>query len=225
VTCILLIEDDSTLGDLLRVELDRAGYECVWARDASTGLDAFHAHHPALVLLDLMLPDYSGFFVLERLREVSQVPVIVLTARHLSSDKVRGLDLGADDYMTKPFWNEELLARVRARLRRNTAPQAARRVSFGAVCIDLDARTVTISGETEHLSPTEYALLVYLVERDGRAVRGEQLAEAVLTGEDTTRTALQTHVSRLRRKLGEDGQRIRTVWGIGYRFDSGDDDA
>jgi DNA-binding response OmpR family regulator len=220
---ILLVEDDPTLGEMLKRELESATYEVEWAEDAASGLAAFHRQPPDLLLLDLMLPDTSGFVVLEKVREVASTPVILLTARHMNQDKVRGLDLGADDYVTKPFWNDELLARIRARLRRKegeSAPSRKRRV--GAVLVDLDARSVSVGGASAHLSPTEFALLAYLLERDGRAVRSEQLIEAVLTGEESTRQALQTHMSRLRKKLHEDGERILTVWGIGYRVDTSD---
>lgn len=220
---ILLIEDDAALGAMVRNELEIAGYSCTWAETGAAGLVAFGERAPELVLLDLMLPDHSGFVVLEHIRQRSQVPVIVLTARHVNEDKVRGLDLGADDYVTKPFWTEELLARIRARLRRNPAPSSGNRRSFGRLAIDFDARTVTVGTEPAHLSPTELDLLGYLVERAGRAVRSEQLIESVLVGEEGTRQALQTHMSRLRKKLGDEGGRILTVWGIGYRFDEGGD--
>lgn len=216
---ILLVEDDPTLGELLETELIRAGYSCSWSQDGTGGLAHFEAKEPDLVLLDLMLPDQSGFSVLSKIRESSQVPVIVLTAHNMSEDKVQGLDLGADDYVTKPFWNDELLARIRARLRRPTAAKEDARHSFGAVEIDLDARTVVVAGAEARLTPTEFELLEYLVMRLGRAVRREQLVSAVLRGDEATEQALQTHISRLRRKLKADGGRIRTVWGIGYRLD------
>lgn len=206
---------------MLRLELESAGYPCRWARDAAAGIEAFGEAAHALVLLDLMLPDQSGFDVLGRVRAISGVPVIVLTARHGSADKVRALDLGADDYVTKPFWTEELLARIRARLRRIPPPAEARDLSFGRLRIDRLGRTVTISGTVAHFSPTEFEVLLYLAERAGRSIRSDQILAALPTGDDATRTGLQTHVSRIRKKLGPEGGRIGTVWGIGYRFEEG----
>ncbi len=224
---ILLIEDDQSLGGLLEVELRRAGHDCTWAMDAFSGLSRFRAVDPELVLLDLNLPDHSGFDVLEQIRVDSLVPVIILTARNRNDDKVRGFDLGADDYVTKPFWHEELLARIRARLRR-PAPQEGgsdRIRRHGVLSVDLEGRTVSVAGKVPHLTPTEFDLLAYLLHREGRAVRRQQLIDDVLVGEESTETALQTHISRLRRKLGEAGPRISTVWGIGYRFDGDSSDA
>ncbi len=217
---ILLIEDDLALGSLLQAELLRAGYLCVWKQNVSEGLAEFQRQEPDLLLLDLMLPDGSGFQVLKQVRSQSQVPVIILTARNLSEDKVMGLDLGADDYVTKPFWNDELIARIRARLRRPTAVAGeAQSLTMGRVEADLAARRVLVDGAEKRLTPTEFNILEYLLKRRGRAVRREQLQAAFLKAEESPEQSLQTHVSRLRRKLGPDGKLIRTVWGIGYRID------
>jgi DNA-binding response OmpR family regulator len=217
---LLLVEDDPALGKSLLQTLVDGGHEARWETAALPGLEAARRWAPDLVLLDLMLPDRSGLEVLADLRAIA--PVIVLTARHSAADKVKGLDLGADDYVTKPFWNEELLARIRAQLRRERSSSA--RLQLGSLGIDLVARLVDVGGERIGLSPTEFDVLAYLVERRGRAVRAEQAVADLLSGDDATRQALQTHVSRLRKKLGAEGARIGTVWGIGYRFEVGDDD-
>lgn len=216
---LVLIEDDERLARQLLPALAHAGYPSQWAATAGEGLEAIKLHDPDLVLLDLMLPDGSGFEVLRALRAGSAVPVIVLTARLLGQDKVRALDLGADDYITKPFWTEELCARIRAVLRRGVlSPSAPDCLRFGAVEIDVGARAISVAGERKHLTVTEYDLMIYLAKRPGRVVLREHLIDAVLPGEDSAFEALQAHISRLRRKLGEDGKAIVTVRGIGYRF-------
>ena len=222
---ILLIEDDLSIGSLLRDELLRADYGCDWVTTAAEGMRAFDAVSPDLVLLDLMLPDGSGFRVLRHIRARSHVPVIILTARNLSEDKVQGLDLGADDYVTKPFWNDELLARIRARLRRPAVAVQVTCVDIGQTRVELEARRVLRAGVELHLTPTEFNLLQMLVERRGKAVRRELLIATCLQAEEAPEQSLQTHISRLRRKLGPDGAHIRTVWGIGYRLEAGEDAA
>jgi len=218
---VLLIEDDLDLGRLLRGELQRAGYRCRWATTAALALLEIERRRPDVTLLDLQLPDRSGFDLLPELRVRSAMPVIVVTARLLGHDKVRALDLGADDYITKPFWTEELLARLRAVLRRTRRDATAIDVQeFGTLRIDVPARQVSIAGDLRPLTPTEFNLLRHLARRPGQALRREQLVDAVLPKEGSATEALQVHVSRLRRKLGAEGWRIKTVWGIGYRLDS-----
>lgn len=217
---ILVIEDDRFLAEIVREELTRAGYTPTLTHDGASGLAAFQKREPDLILLDLVLPDRTGFSILAEIRTQSAVPVIILTSKDGGEEKVTGLDLGADDYVTKPFRTDELLARVRARLRRPTSarePYGTR--NFGTVEVDLGARTVTVSGEEAGLTPTEFKLLEVLLRRHGKAVKREQLIAALNGGDQATEQALQTHISRLRRKLGGDGEKIRTVWGVGYRLD------
>ncbi len=218
---IVLVEDDERLANQLLPALEEAGLSVVWAKNVRSGLTTINEQRPSLVLLDLNLPDGSGLDLLRELRRRDGVPVIVLTARLLGEDKVAALDLGADDYVTKPFWNDELLARIRAVLRRQDRVRGPDRVlMFGQVHVDLEARTVQVGGVDAALTPTEYELLRYFLKREGEALRRDRLIEMVLLDEDASETTLRAHVSRLRQKLGEDGQRIRTVWGIGYRFDA-----
>ena len=221
---LLVVEDDRMVGETLCAELRGAGWTVTWARDVHQGrariVDPWDA-----ILLDLGLPDGSGLDLLRELRHAgSRVPVLVLTARVRGPDKVKALDMGADDYVTKPFWTEEVLARLRAVVRRSEgdAPPAARTLRLGSCVLNLDARRLTRGGEAIALTPTEYAILEYLAERLDRPVRRGQISDAVLEVEDAHESAIQAHVSRLRRKLGPDGGRLQTVWGIGYRLSPGE---
>lgn len=204
-------------------ELRGAGWTVTWARSAYDGRRRAPSDWDA-ILLDLGLPDGSGLDLLQELREAgSRVPVVVLTARVRGPDKVKALDLGADDYVTKPFWTDEVLARLRAVVRRSEgrAPAAARTVRIGGCVLNLDARRLTRGDQVVALTPTEYAILEYLAERIDRPVRRAQIGDAVLEVEDAHDSALQAHVSRLRRKLGPDAEHLQTVWGIGYRLSPG----
>lgn len=217
---LLVVEDDPRLGEALCGELRGAGWTVAWVRDAHGGRRRADEEWDA-ILLDLGLPDGSGFDVLAEIRAAGlRTPVIVLTARVRGPDKVKALDLGADDYVTKPFWTDEVLARLRAVLRRagGDAPPLARTVRIGSCVFNLDAQRLTRGDEEIALTPTECAILAYLAERLDRPVRRGQISDAVLEAEDAHDSALQAHVSRLRRKLGSDAEHLQTVWGIGYRL-------
>jgi two-component system response regulator MtrA len=214
---VLLVEDDQALGAQIVGHLRDAGLDPTWLRDGDQAgrveIGTFR-----LVVLDLMLPGTYGLDLLKRWRAGSDVPVIVLTARNDTHDKVRALGLGADDYVTKPFWPEELIARIRARLRR-PGLQRGDVLEVGALKIDLGGRTATLGGEGLELTRVEMDLLAALAKRAGSAVTRRALVEAALDpdkqgGERT----LDVHVSRLRKKLGEVGPEIATVWGIGYKL-------
>jgi two-component system response regulator MtrA len=215
---ILVVEDDAHLGAQIVERLEAEGYEVFWLRD---GAEAARVELTgvALVVLDLMLPGMYGLDVLKRVRERSDVPVLVLTARDHPADRVRGLELGADDYVTKPFWPEELVARVRARLRRPVMTRGDR-ITIGALAIDLAARRVEIAGAEVPLTRVEFDLLATLARRPGQAITRRALADAVLDPErEGGERTLDVHVSRLRKKLGAEGRRVATVWGIGYRLE------
>ncbi len=217
---VLLVEDDPELGPEIVRQLERAGYEATWIDDGERAL-AMDPDDYDLVLLDLVLPNAYGLDVLKRYRASSEVPVILLTARDHTADKVRGLSLGADDYITKPFWSEELLARVKARLRRPVMARAASVVRAGALEVQLDARRALVSGESVELTRVEFDLLEFLARNAGRAVTRAALVEHVLdAARDGNERTLDVHMSRLRKKLGGEGKRIATVWGIGYRLES-----
>jgi len=212
---VLIIEDDRELGAQLVKHLERAGLQSRWLADGRR-LEVADLANVDLVLLDLMLPSVHGLDVLKGLRELSDVPVLILSARNDTAEKVRGLKLGADDYMTKPFWPEELVERVRARLRR---PVLARdgTLQVGDLRIAKDRREVTVAGEPVALTKVELDILVALAERAGAAVARRALVERALDpdreGDERT---LDVHISRLRKKVG--GAVIQTVWGIGYRL-------
>lgn len=217
---VLLVEDDETVGAQIADRLRSAGFEPTWLRDGraarATDISPF-----ALVVLDLMLPGAHGLDVLKAYREAAaETPVLVLSARNETATKVRALELGADDYLTKPFWPEELLARVQARLRR-PALQRDQVFESGSLRVDLEARVVAVEGSPVELTRVEFDLLAALARRPGAAVSRHWLVNHVLDPEreGTTRT-LDVHVSRLRKKLGSAGARVATVWGIGYRLQS-----
>ncbi len=221
---IFVVEDDAAIAAGLVRGLRAAGFAVELAVEGHEGARRVLAAAPDLVVLDLMLPGDSGFTVLERIRAHSSVPVVVLTARAALDDRLRCLDLGAEDFLAKPFWMEELVARIRARLRlRDSAPR--RVIGFDDVEVDLDARTVCVAGQPVAFTRHEFDLLAYLVERPSRALARLQLADAALPieGDRDVRT-VDSHVARVRRKLGPVGAaRIATVWGIGYRFDPPED--
>jgi two-component system response regulator MtrA len=215
---VLLVEDDDRLGRQVVGHLEQAGCQVTWITDGAKAMaespDAY-----ALVLLDLMLPGAYGMDVLKKLRASGDVPVLILSARQEAQDRVRALQLGADDFLTKPFWPEELLARVKARLRRPVL-QRAGALTFGPLDLDVDGRRVEVDGEDVTLTKVEFDLLAALAKRPGTAVPRDWLAEHVLDPErDGTERTLDVHVSRLRKKLGAAGRQVVTVWGIGYRLD------
>lgn len=217
---VLLVEDDESLGTQVVAGLRSAGYDVEWVTRGDDAMTADFASF-SLVILDLMLPGAHGFDVLKALRtDHHHVPVLVLSARHDAADKVRGLELGADDYLTKPFWPEELLARVRARLRRPALADGGHTVALGPLRLDVDGRIVTVDGTRVDLTRVEFDLVAALARRPGTAVSRRWLAEHVLdpTRDGGERT-LDVHISRVRKKLGTAGRLLATVWGIGYRLD------
>lgn len=211
---VLLVEDDAALGAQIVGHLERAGFEVTWNKDGR--LDAIDPR-VRLVVLDLMLPGVFGLDLLKRLRADSDVPVLILSARNDTATRVRGLQLGADDYLPKPFWPEELVERVRARLRR---PQLQRgsAVVVGALAVDEEARTVTVGGEAVALTATELAILCALARKVGKPVTRTALVDVLDAGRDGAERTLDVHVSRLRKKLGREGARVATVFGIGYKL-------
>jgi DNA-binding response OmpR family regulator len=222
-TRILIVEDDSSIAAGLRMNLRHEGYECDLAADGEAGLRLALESAFDLIILDVMMPKMNGFEVLRELRRRgSEAAVIMLTAKSLEEDKVLGLELGADDYVQKPFGLPELLARVKAVLRRRTA-QAPAIVRFGDVEIDRGARRVTRAGEEVALSPREMSLLLFFLDHPGRALSRSQLIEGAwgYDYEGTDRT-VDNFVVSLRKKLEEDAEkpaRFLTVRGVGYRFE------
>ena len=213
---VLLVEDDEELGAQITSRLAGAGFEPTWWKAGrDLGRDALP--EVELVILDLMLPGTYGMEMLKQLRQHSVVPVLVLSARIDTADKVRALQLGADDYLTKPFWPEELLERVKARLRR---PGMARSgvIEAGPLRIDVERREASVGGAPLEPTRIELEILIALAERPGAAITRRALVERVLDPHrDGNERTLDVHVSRLRKKLG-DPALIETVWGIGYRL-------
>lgn len=219
MTRVLVVDDEGPIRRALQIGLGAQGYEVLIAADARTALDACREDAPDVVLLDLGLPDRSGFDVLRELRGWSEIPVIVVSARHGSTDKVDALDLGADDYVTKPFGMEELSARLRAAVRRAGTDE---RLVTDDFVVDLGARQVTRDGVPVRLTPIEWALLAALATRPGRLVSREQLLHEVWgpAYEEET-NYLRVHMANLRKKLEPDPSRPRhllTEPGMGYRF-------
>jgi two-component system response regulator MtrA len=216
---VLVVEDDERLGRQVVDSLAEAGYDPHWIREGrAVTPDAIEG--ASLVVLDLMLPGEHGLDVLKRLRRTSDVPVLVLSARNETADKVRALKLGADDYVTKPFWPDELLARVAARLRR-PALQRSTLVRSGGLSVDLDQRRVSVGGAPVDLTRVEFDLLAALARRLGSAVSRAWLAENVLDPDrEGGERTLDVHMSRLRKKLGAAAGAIATVWGVGYRLEA-----
>jgi len=222
---VLLVEDDTQLADVVRLYMEDAGFRVAVARDGLAGMQCFGERRPDLVILDLMLPGLDGWQVCRRIRAESRVPVLMLTARGDEEDRVRGFELGADDYVVKPFLPRELVARVRALLRRraDNAEQEREQISFPGLSVDRTQFSVFVGGVEVALTPKEFDLLWLLASHPGRAFQRDHLLERVW-GYDYAGDAhtLEVHVGRLREKLerGLPGQRwIKTVWGIGYKFE------
>ncbi len=224
-TSILLVEDDPGIRESLKDVLEGEGYRVTTAVDGVRAFELGTTEDPDLVVLDVMLPGMDGFEVLRRLREDGvETPVILLTARALERDRVRGLDLGADDYVVKPFALKELLARIRSRLRawdRERAIERGEAVRIGDLVVDFRARTAARDGEAVHLTPKEYDLLRFLVRNDGRALSRGELLAGVWDDEDVHSRVIDTAILGLRKKIETDPSRprfLRSVRGLGYRF-------
>jgi two-component system response regulator RegX3 len=222
---ILIVEDEESLADSVRYNLEREGYAVTVAVDGRRALEAFHAEPPALVILDLMLPEVSGLDVCRAIRAESDVPIIMVTAKDSEADKVTGLELGADDYVTKPFSVRELVSRVRANLRRTSMRAVSSlddSLTGGKVEMDVSRHEVRVAGDLLAFPPKEFELLETFLRRKGRLLTRDFLIEEVW-GPDyfgDTKT-LDVHVKRLRRKIEDDPHQpthLQTVRGLGYKF-------
>ncbi|RPH40131.1 MAG: DNA-binding response regulator [Planctomycetota bacterium] len=220
---ILVIDDEPELVKLLDYNLSKAGYLVLSARDGESGLAAARKHAPDAIILDVMMPGLDGWEVCKRLRQdpsTSALPVLMLTAKADEGDRVLGLELGADDYVGKPFGVRELLARVKALLRRSEVASTSPEVlKTGKIIIDSSRRTVMASGKPVALTATEFNLLKALAEREGRVISREDLL-SLARGDEVAvmdRT-VDVHVAALRKKLGKQGEMIETVRGVGYRL-------
>ncbi|MDP8911069.1 MAG: response regulator transcription factor [Actinomycetota bacterium] len=217
---VLVVEDEPSIASFVSLYLTNAGYRVLTAADGTQALAHVARHHPALIVLDLMLPDIDGIEVCRRVRQRSDVPILMLTARDEDVDKIVGLEVGADDYLTKPFNPRELVARVKSILRRTTGDGRSREKSAlrnGELLVDPARREVRVRDEEVQLAPKEFDLLWELLDHRGIVLTRDQLLERVwgYTFAGDTRT-VDVHVRQLRRKLGE-ASPIVTVWGVGYK--------
>ena len=216
---ILIADDEQLMRQLVINFLKPEGYEILEASDGKEALDIYDKEHPDLILLDVMMPGYDGWTVCREIPRESTVPIMMLTAKGEEIDQLFAYDLGADEYITKPFSPKILVAKIKALLRRSQNEQETHEADDG-VAIDRDARQVVIDGKNVDLSPTEYKLLNYLMSNTGKALSRRQILNQVWNYDyyGDLRT-VDTHINRLRIKLGDKGRYIRTVRGYGYRYD------
>jgi len=221
---VLIVEDDNNIAELLHLYLEKEGYETQVARDGGTAVEQFRTFQPDLVLLDIMLPVMDGWAVLKKLRETSKTPVIMLTAKGETTDKVSGLEMGADDYIVKPFVMKEVLARIHAVMRRAGGEEEpkAKKLSFDKLVINLDSYELLVDGKRVDTPPKELELLFHLASSPNRVFTRNQLLDEVwgfdYFGDSRT---VDVHIKRLREKLEDvsDQWRLKTVWGVGYKFE------
>ena len=219
---ILVVDDEARMRKLVADFLVRDGYEVLEAGDGEKAMDLFYADKDiALVILDVMMPKMDGWQVLREIRESSQVPVIMLTARSDERDELKGFDLGVDEYVTKPFSPRTLVARVEAILRRTTSQEENDKIELSGIVLDKSAHLVTVDGEPVELSFKEFELLTYFMENNGIALSREKILNSVWNYDyfGDART-IDTHVKKLRAKMGDRGSYIKTIWGMGYKFDT-----
>jgi len=227
---VLVVDDDRKTVELIRLYLERDGYRVIPAYDGREALDAYYRKQPDLVVLDLMLPHVAGLDICRTLREESKVPIIMLTARTTEDDKLAGLDMGADDYITKPFSPRELVARVRAVLRRSGENEPSQReVRYRNMIVDFARHEVRLDGSAVHLTPKEFKLLATLASEPGRAFsRLELLGRVFGLDYDGLERTLDVHVMNLRKKVEPDPSQptyVLTVYGMGYKFAEASDAA
>jgi two-component system, OmpR family, phosphate regulon response regulator PhoB len=222
---ILLIEDEPDIAEVLQYNLEKEGFEVAVAHRGDSGLEAIRRDPPDLVLLDLMLPGIDGLELsrmLKRDAATSRLPIVMLTARSEEVDRIVGLELGADDYISKPFSPREVVLRVKAVLRRlQPEPEetASDRIEVGGIQLDISGHQLRVRGKEAPLTATEFRLLRLLMERGGRVqTRGQLLSDVWGYAEDIDSRTVDTHIRRLRRKLGPEADRIETVIGVGYRL-------
>jgi two-component system phosphate regulon response regulator PhoB len=220
---ILLIEDEPDIGEVLQYNLEKEGFEVAVERRGDAGLESIRKEPPDLLLLDLMLPGVDGLEltrVLKRDPATARLPIVMLTAKGEEVDRIVGLELGADDYISKPFSPREVVLRVKAVLRRSQHEEtAAERLEIGGIELDVSAHQLRVRGRETPLTATEFRLLRLLMERAGRVqTRGQLLSDVWGYAEDIDSRTVDTHIRRVRRKLGPEAGRIETVIGVGYRL-------
>jgi DNA-binding response OmpR family regulator len=220
---ILVVDDDRNICEVIKLYLQKEDFKVTLAYDGQAGLEAFERNTPALVVLDIMMPRKDGWEVLKQIRKSSSVPVIMLTAKGETFDKVLGLELGADDYIVKPFDPKEFIARVKAVTRRaGMQEEENKQINYDGLNIDISNYTVTYKGEVVEMPPKEIELLFFLASHPNKVYTREQLLQQVWDFEffGDSRT-VDVHIKRLRKKLFDQGENweIKTVWGVGYKFE------
>ena len=223
---VLIVEDDANIAELLHLYLEKEGFQTQVAKDGGKGIELFRSFQPDLVLLDIMLPVMDGWSVCAKIRETSQVPIIMLTAKSEVFDRIQGLEMGADDYIVKPFEMKEVLARIHAVLRRTGVEeeQGEKKLSFDKLVINLDSYELIVDGKRVDTPPKELELLFHLASSPNRVFTRNQLLDEVwgfdYFGDSRT---VDVHIKRLREKLEgvSDQWRLKTVWGVGYKFELG----
>ena len=224
VNKVLIVDDDENIVELIRIYFEKEGFTTVSANDGRKALELFKSESPAIVILDIMMPEMDGWQVCREIRKISNIPIIMLTAKGETFDKVLGLELGADDYMTKPFETKELVARVKAVLRRSDVKEqtADKELVFPKLTVNLSNYEIRIDGKLTEIPPKELELLYFLASNPNRVFTREQLLEEVwgfdYFGDSRT---VDVHIKRLREKLeGIDANwQLKTVWGVGYKFE------
>jgi len=222
---ILVVDDDKNLCRLMEIYLKKEDYKVILANDGQEAIDKFYEENPQLIILDIMLPKMSGWEVCNEIRKESNIPILMLTAKGEKDDKLKGLEIGADDYVTKPFDPDELVARVKAILRRTGASSKAKDlITYPNLKIDNKKHLVMLKGEILELAPKEYDLLYFLAKHEKQVFSREQLLDRVwgfdFIGDIRT---VDTHIKRLRKKVDEqieDYKYFHTVWGVGYKFET-----
>ncbi len=222
---ILVVDDDYNIADLIRLYLEKEQYEVKTVYSGKAAVEEFHSWAPDLVLLDIMLPELDGYEICRQIRKVSNIPIIMLTARGETFDKVLGLELGADDYLVKPFEPKELTARVKAVLRRTMSPEGnVEEIVYPQLAINKSDYSITYQGKKADIPPKELELFYFLASHPNQVFTREQLLEKVwgydFMGDSRT---VDVHVKRLREKFSDEAGRweIKTVWGVGYKFEVG----
>lgn len=224
---ILVVDDDRKIVELVTLYLQREGYRVLQAFDGNAALDLARVERPALAILDLMLPGVNGLVICKTLQQESQTPVIMLTARSTEEDRMRGLDLGADDYVVKPFSPRELVSRVRAvlrRVRRAAEGGHSGSLEFGPLHVDTERHEVRVAGKEIELTPTEFRVLIAFIRAPGQVFTRQQLLDRAFDEAfEGFERNIDVHIMNLRRKLvlPADGPAIKTVYGVGYRFETG----
>ena len=223
---ILVVEDDNNISDLIRMYLEKEGFEVRIAADGGKAVEEFKAREPDLVLLDVMLPVLDGLTVCRKIRETSNVPVIMLTAKSEDADKILGLTAGADDYITKPFNPSELVARVKSQLRRYTQLGAMQiketQIAIRGLVLDTESKSVTVDGEAVRLTPLEYKILELLCRHPGKVFSTEEIYRQVWNDDIVSDNAIAVHVRHIREKIEinpKEPRYLKVVWGVGYKIE------